>query len=210
MAELTIIGFPQSTYVRTVRIACEEKGVGYALQPLDFGSEALRAIHPFSKIPALRHGDFRLYETSAICRYVDEAFDGPPLVPADPRERAWMEQWISAGNAYYDRDIVRAVVIERLVAPRFGRAPDEQKIADALPRVAREMEVMDDWLADRAWLAGGSPSIADYVLVPMIAYLRVTPEGPALLENRAGIARWWEAVSARPSFAATAPPAPGA
>ena len=42
-----------------------------------------------------------------------------------------MEQWISAGNAYYDRDIVRSIVLERLVAPRFGREPDEAKIAEA-------------------------------------------------------------------------------
>ena len=40
-----------------------------------------RAIHPFQKIPTLDHGDFRLYETHAILRYLDRVCVGPALVP---------------------------------------------------------------------------------------------------------------------------------
>src|SRR3954449_12565633 len=42
-----------------------------------------------------------VYETSAIVGYIDDAFDGPRLTPADPRQRARMNQWISAVNGYY-------------------------------------------------------------------------------------------------------------
>ena len=35
----------------------------------------------------MRHGDFTLYETTAICRYVDGAFQGPALQPADVQGR---------------------------------------------------------------------------------------------------------------------------
>ena len=38
-------------------------------------------LHPFSKLPAFRHGEFTLFKTIAIMRYVDEAFKGPPLQP---------------------------------------------------------------------------------------------------------------------------------
>ena len=41
--------------------------------------------HPFGRIPAFEHDGFRLYETGAIARYVDEAFEGPALQPKDPR-----------------------------------------------------------------------------------------------------------------------------
>ena len=54
MAEVTIIGFPQSTYVRTVRMACEEKGVSYELEGRDFGSEELKAIHPTLRVSWLK------------------------------------------------------------------------------------------------------------------------------------------------------------
>lgn len=210
MSDVTLFGFPQSSYTWTARLVLDEKGVAYDLDPVELGSEANLAVHPFGKIPAIRHGDFLLYETSAICRYVDEAFDGPPLQPADARARAQMEQWISSANANYDTDIIRHVVLERLVAPRFGRDPDEAKIAAALPRIGRDVEVLESWLGGHAWLAGDEVSIADFFMLPIMFYLYAVPEGRPLFEGRAAIGRWWEAVSSRPSFAATRPPMPEA
>ena len=43
---LEIIGAPQSSFVRTVRIACEEKGVAYRLTPAMPHSAAVLAVHP--------------------------------------------------------------------------------------------------------------------------------------------------------------------
>ena len=90
MADIIIYGAAMSTYVRTARMACEEKGVVYDLLEVDHLSDEYREVHPFAKMPAMRHGDFVLYETDAIARYVDEAFEGPPLQPADVRARARM------------------------------------------------------------------------------------------------------------------------
>jgi glutathione S-transferase len=56
--------------------------------------------HPFGKIPAFEHAGFRLYEAGAITRYVDEAFPGPPLQPAEPQARARMNQIISIADSY--------------------------------------------------------------------------------------------------------------
>lgn len=206
MAEVKLYGFPASNYVRTVRMVLAEKGVAYDLVPVELGSEALRALHPFGKIPAFAHGDFQLYETSAICRYVDAAFDGPPLQPADERGRAVMEQWISALNRYYDTDLMRHVVIQRLVMPRRGCEPDQAKIAEALPRIETEIAVLDARLGAAAYLAGDAASLADFFLAPMLAYFRTTPEGEAALDGCTAIARWWAAMEARPSFVATVPP----
>ena len=38
-------------------------------------------LHPFGRMPAFEHDGFRLFETAAISRYVDEAFAGPALQP---------------------------------------------------------------------------------------------------------------------------------
>ena len=108
-----------------------------------------------------------------------------------------MEQWLSAGNAYYDRDIVRALVLERLVARRFEREPDEAKIAEAMPRITHQIQVMDAWLADHKYLAGGTPSIADYLLVPMLFYAYLTPEGKPVIDDAPAMMRWWADISAR-------------
>ena len=45
------------------------------------GSASHLALHPFDRVPIFQHGDFTLYETSAIATYVDEAFEGPALSP---------------------------------------------------------------------------------------------------------------------------------
>lgn len=92
MADVIVHGVAPSTYTRTVRLACEEKGVSHRLEPVEFGSDRLRSLHPFSKIPILEHGKVRVFETLAITRYVDEAFKGPALQPADARGRAVMDQ----------------------------------------------------------------------------------------------------------------------
>src|SRR5262244_2064840 len=74
-----VFGAPYSVYVRTVRLALEEKGIAYELVPVDIfvpdgppPEHMMR--HPFGKIPAFEHAGFRLYEAGAITRYIDEAF----------------------------------------------------------------------------------------------------------------------------------------
>src|SRR5215470_16190765 len=80
MAELEIIGAPQSNYVCVTRIACREKGVPYTLVPARPHSPEVDAIHPFGRIPAMRHGDLELCESKAIATYIDRNFDGPKLI----------------------------------------------------------------------------------------------------------------------------------
>ena len=84
MATLIIHGIPLSTYVRTCRMACMEKGVPYELDPVMPQSPEQLAMQPWGSVPAMTHGDVRMYESLAICNYIDSAFDGPPLQPADP------------------------------------------------------------------------------------------------------------------------------
>lgn len=103
MPDPIVYGFPRSTYVNIVRLVLTHKDVPYVFHDLEpvMGKPEHLALHPFNRVPILRHGDFTVYETSAIASYVDEAFDGPRLTPQDVRERARMNQWVSAVNSYY-------------------------------------------------------------------------------------------------------------
>jgi len=69
-----ILGVPQSIYVRTVRMACAEKGVAARLIPVAPHSPEVLAINPFGTIPALRHGAVALFESKAIASYLDAVF----------------------------------------------------------------------------------------------------------------------------------------
>ena len=84
MANLQILGMPQSNFVWMVRMACAEKGVPYDLVPVRPHCPEVDAIHPFGRIPAMRHGDLELCESKAIATYIDRHFDGPKLIPDEP------------------------------------------------------------------------------------------------------------------------------
>src|SRR5262249_20803790 len=133
------------------------------------------ARHPFGRIPAFEHDGFRLYEAGAISRYVNEAFPGAALQPRDPRGRARMNQVISVLDSYAYRTLVWDIFVERVRAPQNNRAPDEARIAAALPKAETCLAALED-LMD-TWLAGPDLTLADLHASPMFAYFRMAPEG---------------------------------
>jgi len=60
MPKPEILGSLRSSYTRVVRMVCEEKGIDHILTETQLGAPEIRAIHPFGKMPVLRHGDFTL------------------------------------------------------------------------------------------------------------------------------------------------------
>ncbi len=202
MAKIILYGPPQSTYVRTARMLCEEKKAKYKLEPIEFGSAAHRTLHPFAKVPVCRVDDELIYETSAICAYLDATLPGKKLTPSSAIERAHMERWISMINAYCYQTMSR-----ELVLPRFGlRKVDDSVINDAVAESERQARIADGELAQRPYLAGESLSIADLFLAPIIAYLLVFPDMQERLAPLAHLQKWFAQVSARDSFKATEPP----
>jgi glutathione S-transferase len=206
MAELVVYGIPQSTYVRSVRMACVEKGVAYTLDPQMPHSETINALHPYGKIPALKHGDFTLYETSAILRDIDEAFDGPSLQPKDAKGRARMEQWISTINAYCDGPMIRRLVMQYYF-PSGGK-PDRAIIDAASVEVNKDIALIDAAVSPGPYLLGADISLADLLLAPILFYVAQVPEGQAALTASKNMARSSAAMRARKSFQDTMPPAP--
>ena len=205
--DLVLYGPAYSAYVRVARIVLAEKGLRYRLEPVDILDEegpgaAHEARHPFALVPVLDHGAFRLYETAAITRYLDEAFDGPALQPEDPRARARMTQAIHLIDSYGYWPWVRVIFVERVAGP-LRDGSDEAAIAEALPKAAQALDALAALHGEAAFLAGDSFSLADAQAAPMIDYLTQAPEGRALIDERPGLARWWQALSERPSLRET-------
>lgn len=202
MDSVTVYGFQRSTYVNIVRLVLTHKGVHFVFRDLepDMGSASHLALHPFGRVPILDHDGFRIYETSAIVGYLDEAFPTPALQPRGVRERARMQQWISAVNAYYYPYMVYHVVHERLVFPDLGIAADEKVVAHALPRVQRGLELVDDELAHgEAFLLGTQLTLADFFLLPSMYAFSLTGEGQAMLPKYPAVVAWNTRMEALPS-----------
>ena len=210
MTDPILYGPAYSTYVRSCRLALEEKGQVYDFVEIDMFGGAHKepdflARHPFGKVPAFEHDGFPLYETGAILRYVDEVFAGPRLQPEDAHARARMNQAISIADNYAYTSLIFPIVIERLVEPSSDNTPDEAAIADALPQARTALAAFASLLGDRDFLAGEAPGLADLHLVPIYDYFAQTPEGETLLAEVPTLRRWWERMSARPSVAKTRP-----
>jgi glutathione S-transferase len=97
MSDIVVYGVPGSPFMRAVQMGLEEKKAAYRVQVMGAGeskSEAYLKKHPFGRVPAFEHGNFGLYETQAILRYLDDIFPEPPLQPRDPQEAARMNQII--------------------------------------------------------------------------------------------------------------------
>jgi glutathione S-transferase len=206
-----VYGAAYSAYVRGVRLTLIEKGVAYDLVEVDvFGKPADRAAqltrHPFGKIPAFEHAGLRLYESQAIERYVDEAFDGPRLQPADLCRRARMNQVLGLLDAYVYPILVWEVHTERVEKPRRGVAADEAKIAAGLAKSETCLRALDAIMGEGPWLAGPSLTLADLHAAPMIDYFRLAPEGRDMLDWFPRIAAWFESMTGR--LDAVRPPAP--
>jgi len=210
MSDPIIYGPAFSTYVRSVRLALEEKGATYQIEEVNVlegkhREPAHLARHPFGKVPAFEHDGFALYETGAILRYVDEVFPGAALQPGDPRARARCNQILGIIDAYGYAPMIGQIVIQRLVVPLLGGTSDEEIVAAALDPAGTTITAIEALLGDATLFGGASPNLADLHLVPIYDYFSQTPEGGEMLAGAPGLTRWWNEIRDRPSVQKTKP-----
>lgn len=206
MSKLEIIGTPLSNFVRTARMAALEKGVPYELIEVAPRSDQANAIHPGGMIPVLRHGDRTLFESRAITRYIDEAFEGPSLMPRDPWQAAQAEQWLAYVATSVDKAVIRELVHAYFFSRKPDKSPDREIVDRASKRVQRQFATLGKAVEKTGYLSGDSFGLADMYAMPIISQSRVTPEGKEAMAMSPSLLAYYEKHKTRPSFAETAPP----
>jgi glutathione S-transferase len=201
-----IIGASRSTYTRVVCMVCEEKGIEYALTQVLVRAPEVFAIHPFGKMPVLRHGDFELCESKAIATYLDRTFPGPQLIPSDPRLAALTEQWVSLVNTVIDGTLIRTYLFAYIFPKTADGQPDRKMIEAVTPAVREQLGILDRAVAKTGYLVGDQFTFADINLLPILYYIRQLPEGAEAFAASPHLAGYYERQAARPSFKTTAPP----
>ncbi len=210
MASPIIYGPSYSTYVRATRLALEEKPAPYELSDVAMmqgvhKQDAFLKRNPFGKVPAFEHDGLKLYETSAIIRYIDRAFSGARLQPSDIKRLAHMDQVISIVDSFAYGCIIGKLVWQRIVTPMTGGTPDEAVIKDGMPQIKLCLSEFERILGDGTWFGGAAISLGDLHLAPLFAYMTMAPEGGDLMKPHQRLAAWWQRMSARPSMAKTQP-----
>jgi glutathione S-transferase len=205
MAELQIIGGPQSNFVWATRIVCAEKGVPYRHVTALPHTPEVDAIHPFGKIPVMRHGDVTLCESRAIICYIDRSFDGPSLMPRDPVAAAQVEQWVSMICTAIDPLLLRQYYAAYVLAVRGNGIIDRARIDAALPKMEPQFAVLDRAVAKTGHLVGDSFTLADTYLTPIVFYMNAVPESAALMAKTRYLKPYLDRQMARPSVQQTKP-----
>jgi len=201
-----IIGSSRSTYTRVVCMVCEEKGIEYVLTERPLRAPEILAIHPFGKMPVLRHGDVELFESKAIATYLDRAFPAPFVFPSDPRLAALTEQWVSLVNTVIDQTLIRTYLFAYIAPKNADGKPDRETIRAVMPAVREQLGVLDKAVAGSGHLVGDRFTFADINLMPILHRVRQAPGGTQALAATTHLAAYYDRHAARPSFQRTDPP----
>lgn len=171
------------------RLAAAEKGLSFDWIPFDAEKPDARAErNPARRSPLLIHGEVQVTESIVIAQYIDEAFPGPALMPAQPAPRAQARI-----------DIAELQKLEADTRPGVVPSPELRS------RVGQAYELLDKKLRDgRAWLGGETPNLADLMIWPFLSglQLRLGLTVPAELQRARA---YWQRVTERPSFRSTQP-----
>ena len=204
---MTIVayGIPGSPYLRQPLLACEEKGVPWRVEALGMGEHKqpdYLARQPFGRIPAVEHDGFRLYECQAILRYIDRAFDGPSLTPANARAAARMDQVMNIMDWYVMPSLTSGIGFNRIVAPAFGMPVDEGAVKAAIPLAQTSLKALEDILGGQSYFGGDQVSLADLAAIAHLEMVPMSPEGAELIAGSPLLA-WLERMGQRPSVQKT-------
>ena len=197
---MQLFGDPRSTNTRKVMMTMAELETPYELVHVDFAlGEHKQPEHlqrqPFGQMPALHDDGFTLYETHAICRYVNDR-SGGTLMPSDPRGRAVASQWMSIESANFAAHAMTLVYHHLLKIEQQQSALDHAGAA-----LDTTFGVLAEQLSQHPFVAGPGFSLADICFMPYFEYLMLTP-AHALISKSSALPKWWDTVRNRPTWQA--------
>jgi glutathione S-transferase len=200
---MKVYGHPLSTCTRKVLATLAEKGQKAEFELVDILAGAGRAPEhlarqPFGQIPVLEDNGFMVYESRAICRYLDEVLPGEKVLPHDPKARAAVEQWISVETSNFTPTAM-TIIVETVFSKMRGAEPDAAKVEAARQKLGTTLDIMEKQLSGNTFIAGAHFSLADICFLPYIEYLFFGGQGD-LITSRPNVSAWWTRCSERPSW----------
>lgn len=180
-------------------------------------------LNPNGLVPTLVHDGVPITNSLVINEYLDDVFPDPPLRPANLRDRARMRLWTWTADEVHPS--LTVATYSGLLIPHLARLGDDDverilaatpvperrerwrrithggysadEIEAAFARIGFALERMDAALADTAWLAGESYSLADISMLAIVH--RVFELRPEIADRYQRTDQWYRRLMARPS-----------
>ncbi|ASW00448.1 glutathione S-transferase family protein [Paraburkholderia aromaticivorans] len=197
---LQILGKTSSINVRKVLWTCAELALPFEQE--DWGSgfrstgaPEFVALNPNAMVPVIKDGDFVLWESNSIIRYLAGRFHGESLYPVDSRERARCDQWID----WQASELNRAWSYAFMALVRHSPAhQDARQIDLSCENWARQMAVIEGQLEKTgAFIAGDAFSLAD---IPIALSINRWLETPLRHGDLPAVAAYMARLAAREGY----------
>lgn len=218
-----------SVCAQKARMALIEKGVEAREHLLTLRGDQFdpnyMTLNPNAVVPTLVHDGTPVIESSLILYYIDEAFPGPALMPADPKARHRVRLYNKLIDEYVHNSCT-TLTFATAFRPRllqltheqreaeYARSPSRKRtelkrdvvahgldsgfVQEAIENHEKLLKMIDDSAKAGPYLAGESYSLADAATIPYILRLELLKLSP-LWDRYPGVAAWWARVKHRPS-----------
>lgn len=192
MANIRLFSARACPFAHRTRLVLSHKSVAFELVEIDLQNKPAwfdSRLSGYGKVPALEHGDTRIWESAVINEYIDEVFPEPRLLPSKPSLRAVARIWIDYANTR--------------LSPAFGKLLRAQSVSEQNSLRAELLESLAhiehagfaQSPGEGPFFFGAGPSLVDFAFYPWferwagIAHHR----GLQIPTEHTRIARWLEA-----------------
>jgi glutathione S-transferase len=197
---LEILGRSSSINVRKVLWCATELGLTFTNSELGNVAGELQAsdylaLNPNGKVPTIVDGDFTMWESNAICRFLAARAGRTDLLPVAPTARAHVEQWMDWQAT--DLNISWRYAFLHLVR-KSPACPDPTAAQASVVEWNRHMAMLDGQLAKTgAYVTGDEFTLADLVIGVSTVRWKLTPIERTALP---AVEAWFARIAARTSF----------
>jgi glutathione S-transferase len=127
-------------------------------------------------------------------------------MPADPKQAALAEQWISLVNTAMDATLIRTYVFAYILPKTVDGKPDKPAIEAVAPAMQRQLGLLDQAVSRTGHLVGDQFTLADINVLPILYWVRHFPEGGEAIAASKHLSAYYDRHAARASFKSTIPP----
>ena len=200
---MKLIGSDASPFARKVRIVLAEKSIEYDFEAEDPWGEnsGIWSNNPLGQGPVLLLEDGTpIFDSRVIVEFLDNASPRGKLIPSDNRERIEVRRWEALADGVLDAGVL---VRRERARPEAQRSPEW--IDRQMKKIDTGLKVMAHDLADNAWCAGNSFTLADISVGVCLEWLSFRYPKIGWRDSQPGLVKLMTKLQDRPSFADTAP-----
>ncbi len=161
-------------------------------------------INPNGAVPALEDGELKLWESNAIVQYLADQANAEAFFPRDLKKRTNIVRWQFWGCLHFNR-AVGTIVWETVAKPLLQLGAPVQAVIDgALDNFHRYAQVLEQQLDHTRFIAGDSPTLADFSVGDHSA-LVLLEQSQVPLHKYPNIKSWYHRLEAVPAWEKTRP-----